>query len=93
MSKRDKGRPDGIHMKKILAVVAVSLLTASCSATTTTTAIQIGGHPFKTKADCQRTKAIGIFDSKCDHPKLGYSGFSDPTIRAQTGAPAGLGGF
>lgn len=80
-------------MKKILAVVAVSLLGANCSATTQTTAIQIGGHPFKTKADCQRTKPVGMFDLECDHPKLGYGGFSDPTIRTQTGAPAGLGGF
>ena len=80
-------------MKKILAVVAVSLLVANCSATTQSTAVQIGGHPFKTKADCQRTKSIGMFDPNCDQPKLGYGGFSDPTIRTQTGAPGGLGGF
>lgn len=80
-------------MKKILAVVAVSLVVANCSATTQTTAVQIGGHPFKTKAACQRTKPIGMFDPKCDDPKLGYAGFSDPTIRIQTGAPGGLGGF
>jgi heat shock protein HslJ len=80
-------------MKKILAVVAVSLLVANCSATTQTTSVQIGGHPFKTTADCQRIKPIGTFDPKCDHPRLGYGDFSDPTIRTQTGAPGGLGGF
>jgi hypothetical protein len=80
-------------MKKILAVVAVSLLVANCSATTQTTAVQIAGYPFKTEADCQRTKPIGMFDPKCDHPRLGYRGFSDPTIGIQAGAPGGLGGF
>jgi hypothetical protein len=56
-------------MKKLLAVVAVSLLVANCSATTQTTAVQTAGHPFETKADCQRTKPIDMFDPKCDQPR------------------------
>jgi hypothetical protein len=66
---------------------------ASCSATSLSTAVLIAGQAFETKADCQRTKSMDIFDPKCDQPRLGYDGFSDPTIGTQTGAPGGLGGF
>ncbi|EHK54706.1 hypothetical protein MAXJ12_24142 [Mesorhizobium alhagi CCNWXJ12-2] len=81
-----------MEMLRIFAVLALSLFVANCSATTLTThsAVQVAGHPYKTDPNCKRTKLLGTFDERCDHPRLGYRGFSDPTIGAASGAGGGF---
>jgi hypothetical protein len=66
-------------MKKSLISVGVMLALSACS----TTGFQpndkyetVAGYPFKTNLSCTRTKPVGLFDPKCDYPRLGFKGFS-----------------
>lgn len=85
-------------MLKILTNSIIAALLAGTMASCTTAAghgvpakneIQIDGHPYKSVKGCERKAPIGKFDSKCDIPVVGFSGFSPDTIVPQIGG----GGF
>ncbi|MCV9965143.1 hypothetical protein OIU34_25020 [Pararhizobium sp. BT-229] len=37
------------------------------------------GYAYKTDPDCQRTVPKDVYDKKCDWPRLGIKGFSQPS--------------
>lgn len=60
----------------VCAVLATSLL-FGCSATVSQSTTPMPGQKkFDSKPKCARTETQDRFDSRCDVPLLGYSGFS-----------------
>lgn len=60
----------------IATMVLALTLAQGCSSYNSQGAQQLPGQKFKTKAGCSRTVGAEKFDSRCDIPILGYSGFS-----------------
>lgn len=62
---------------KWLLPLAISISVLSgCSSTVNQNITTSANQKFKSKAGCVRTEAPDKFDSRCDIPVLGYSGFS-----------------
>ena len=59
-------------MKNLISSCAALLLLAGCS--TYNPGVTVAGHPYRTDPGCKRTKPLGKFDEKCDHPRLGWRG-------------------
>lgn len=80
-----------------ISIVAISVvgMLASCTSLPYSqlkeNEYQIPGHPWKSAKDCKRTKPVGKFDARCDHPLVGYRGDGD--ITPHFGVGSGAGGF
>lgn len=72
-----------------IAGIVACLALASCT-TTSSVATTIDGHPYRTKANCQRVEPLGKFDPKCDEPLVGFKGFSPDIIVPQVGGGSGF---
>lgn len=60
-----------------IAVLALTLtLAQACSSQTSEHVEQLPGHRYKTRIGCVRSKNLSTFDTRCDIPLLGYSGFA-----------------
>jgi hypothetical protein len=53
------------------------LAVAICA--TGTRYVTLPGYAYKTDPDCQRTVPKDVYDKKCDWPRLGIKGFSQPS--------------
>ncbi|MBX4863309.1 hypothetical protein GFM13_26295 [Rhizobium leguminosarum bv. viciae] len=65
-------------LRWIATLALVLTFAQGCSSYNNKTAQRVPGHTFMTKNDCVRTERADAFDSRCDIPLLGFSGFNGP---------------
>jgi hypothetical protein len=65
-------------MRVSVAILLICVVVGNCSASDRY--VQIPGYAFKTDPHCHRTKPIGVFDQRCDAPKLGFKDFYPPPV-------------
>jgi uncharacterized protein YceK len=63
-------------IKWMLSLAISTSVLSGCSSTVNQSITQSPKQKFESKAGCVRTESPDKFDSRCDIPLLGYSGFS-----------------
>jgi hypothetical protein len=63
-------------LRSIAALALTFTFAQGCSSRNSQEVHQVPGHRYTTRIGCVRTKSLDTFDTRCDVPLLGYSGFS-----------------